>query len=160
TDRALQHSLTFAAIELADRAGTAAGLKSDNLQTRRAALVALDQMEGGQLDVQTVARELNATEATLKETAWWIASRHPEWSGSLAGTLRERLEAKSLTDAQRQEVVQQLARFAKSPAAQQMLAERLQDTSVSLEARRTVLKAMAQASLRDAPALWVTTLTQ
>ncbi len=158
-DRALGHSLTYALIEIADRAATAAGLASSDLRTRRAALVALDQMEGGQLDVQTVAKELGSADAGMKETAWWIASRHPEWGGALAGALRERLEVKSLTDVQRQEVVQQLARFAKSPAAQQMLAERLQDPSASADARRTVLRAMAQAALRDTPALWFTALT-
>jgi HEAT repeat protein len=48
-DRALEHSLIFALIEIGDPDGTAAGLKSPFLQTRRAALIALDQMENGKL---------------------------------------------------------------------------------------------------------------
>lgn len=46
-DRVLEHSLTYALIEIADPSGTAAGLQSQNVRTRRAALVALDQMEAG-----------------------------------------------------------------------------------------------------------------
>src|SRR5207244_3929127 len=103
--------------------------------------------------------ELGSAEPAMKETAWWIASRHPEWGAALAGTLGERLDAKSLGEKERQELVQQLARFARSAAAQQMLAERLQDPAASPEARRTVLRAMAQSGLRDTPPSWVAALT-
>ena len=50
TDRFLEHSLTFALIEIADREGTAAGLAEQEPLIRRAALTALDQMDGGGLE--------------------------------------------------------------------------------------------------------------
>jgi hypothetical protein len=126
-DRALEHSITYALIEIADRDGTAAGLKSSNLATRRAALIALDQMDHGKLDVQTVSAELTSPDARMKEAAWWIAGRHPEWGGALAGFLRDRLSAQSMTEAEGGELVQQLARFARTKPVQELLAERLQD---------------------------------
>ncbi|HZY88356.1 MAG TPA: PVC-type heme-binding CxxCH protein, partial [Gemmataceae bacterium] len=100
-DCVLGHSLTYALIELADREVTAAGLHDKNPLMRRAALVALDQMDGGSLDAKAVAAELNSREAVLKETAWWVVGRHPEWGGALAGFLRDRLAAKELTPAER-----------------------------------------------------------
>src|SRR5262249_30415082 len=96
-DRQLEHSLTFALIEIADREGTAAGLASKNIRIRRAALTALDQMEGGGLRPETVAAELTSSDPLLKETAAWIAGRHPDWGGALAGFLRDRLSAQNLT---------------------------------------------------------------
>jgi putative heme-binding domain-containing protein len=157
-DRALEHSLTFALIEIADRDGTAAGLKSANPLTRRAALVALDQMGGG-LQASMITADLSSADPGLKETAWWIASRHPEWGGELSGILRDRLAAK-LTPAERGELVRQLARFARVASVQEWLAERLRDTAAPREARRNVLQAMAQAGLRQTPAVWVADLTQ
>jgi putative membrane-bound dehydrogenase-like protein len=159
TDRALEHSLTYALTEIGDRAGAAAGLRSANALTRRAALTALDQMEGGRLDAATVARELTAADPKLKETAWWIAGRHPEWGGHLAGFLRARLAAKDLAATQREELVHQLARFAGAAPVRALLTERLRAPAASAEARRTVLRAMAEAGLKEAPAAWVMALT-
>src|SRR5205085_1653375 len=103
-DRALENSLTFALIEIADAKGTSRGLDSKNVLTRRAALVALDQMDGGGLEPRAVARELGSPHPVLKETASWIVGRHPEWGETLAGFLRERLDTKDLTAADREEL--------------------------------------------------------
>jgi putative membrane-bound dehydrogenase-like protein len=159
-DRVLDHSLTYALIEIGDREGTSAGLKSANPRTRRAALAALDQMEDGRLDADTVAKDLAAADPRLKETAWWIAGRHPEWGAALAGFLRDRLAAKHLSPAERDELVRQLARFAGARAVQDLLSKRLEDTQASAESRRSVLSAMAQSGLKEAPAAWVTALTR
>ena len=50
TDRILEHSLTYALIEIADPEGTSKGLESTDLRTKRLVLTALDQMEGGRLE--------------------------------------------------------------------------------------------------------------
>src|SRR5207249_2500445 len=99
-DRVLQHSITYALIEIGDREQTAKGLASANPNIRRTAVIALDQMDGGKLDPAVVAADLVSTNTRLKETAWWIASRHPEWGGQLAGILRDRLGQKNLTAAE------------------------------------------------------------
>jgi putative heme-binding domain-containing protein len=154
-DRVLEHSLTYALIEIDDPKGTAAGLRSANVLTRRAALTALDQMDGGGLEANAVAAELAAPDPRLKETAWWIAGRHPEWGGALAGFLRERLAAPDLGAGERDELVRRLARFAGSAPVQELLAERLRDPMVPREVRRTALRAMAQAGLKEAPRAWL-----
>jgi putative membrane-bound dehydrogenase-like protein len=159
-DRVLEHSLTYALIEIADRDGTAAGLKSTNALTRRAALTALDQMSDGRLGAATVASELASADPRLKETAWWIAGRHPDWGGALAGFLRDRLAARDLTPAERDELVRQLARFARATPVQELLAGRLSDATAPREVRRLVLRAMAQSGLKEAPHTWITGLTQ
>src|SRR5262249_10298414 len=56
-DRVLDHSLTYALIEIGDAEATAAGLKSPSAGTRRAALTALDQMEHGGLSSAAVVPE-------------------------------------------------------------------------------------------------------
>ena len=158
-DRVLEHSLTFALIEIADRDGTAAGLHSTNVATRRAALVALDQMDGGGLEPQSVAAELDAAYPRMKQTAWWIASRHPEWGAALAGILRDRLAKQTMTASQRDDLVRLLARFSRAKPVQDFLAERLCDSAAGRDTRRLVLRAMAQANLKEVPETWITGLT-
>jgi putative heme-binding domain-containing protein len=159
-DRVLQHAVTYALIEIGDAEGTAAGLQSRSAGTRRAALTALDQMEHGGLKAATVVAELASPDAALKETAWWVASHHPEWGGALAGFLRDRLTARGAPAAERAEWARQLARFARAPAVQELLAERLRDPASGPEVRRMVLRAMAQSGLKQAPAAWLAALTE
>jgi putative membrane-bound dehydrogenase-like protein len=159
-DRVYEHSVTYALIEIADRDGTAAGLHSPNALTHRAALVALDQMEGSKLTPDVVAADLNAKEPVLRETAVWIAGRHPEWGPALSGYLRGRLDARDLSAADREELTGQLARFAKSAGVQAMLAERLTDTAAPREVRKLVLRSMAQSGLKEAPEEWAVALTK
>jgi putative membrane-bound dehydrogenase-like protein len=158
SDRVLLHSLTFALIEIADPRGTAEGLKTADVATKRAVLMALDQMDGGALSPETITPYLVSSDPTLKETAVWIAGRHPEWGGALAGFLTERLTAKALSDAERVELQTQLARFARTPAIRDLLADRLRDASASPDVRKIVLSAMAQSGLKPVPDSWVEAL--
>jgi putative heme-binding domain-containing protein len=148
-DRVLEHSLTYALIEIGDRQSVAAGLKSDNPRVRRAALTALDQMPGGMIEPESFIRELTADDPALKETAWWIAGRHPEWGEQLVATLRERITAK-MTPAETEDLTNNLAKLAKSPAIQDFLAFRLTMPS----GRAIALRAMARANLHPPPIGW------
>src|SRR5205823_2930472 len=156
----LEHSVTYALIEIADAKGTARGLTSKEPLTRRAALVALDQMDGGGLDPQALARELAAPEPVLKETASWIVGHHPDWGGTLAGFLRHRLSMKDLSAADHEELVGLLARFARARPVQELLDERLRDAATPRQTRQTALKAMARSGLKEVPAGWVSGLTK
>jgi putative heme-binding domain-containing protein len=159
-DRVLDHSLTYALIQIGDREGTARGLKGPSPRVRRAALIALDQMEGGGLEPKAVAAELNARDAALRETAWWALGRHPEWGGALAGFLRARLAARDLSAAERDELASQLARFASGKEVQGLLAERLRELAASRAERQTVLRAMARSRLKTPPEPWLAALGQ
>ncbi len=159
TDRALEHSLTYALLEIADVKATAEGLRSKNPAVRRAALVALDGMKEGNLRPEMVTDSFSATEARLKETAWWIAGRHPDWASSVAGFLRERLAAAStLTPAGRDELAQHLTRFANGEAIQKMLADRLRDSTSDAATRQIALRAIARANLKETPPSWIDAL--
>jgi putative membrane-bound dehydrogenase-like protein len=164
-DRALENSLTYALIEIGDPKGTAAGLKSDDPRIRRAAMTALDQMDGGRLDAKLVTPELNADDPQLKETAWWIAGRHPEWAPAVTGFLRDRLIAVDaplaprLSSAAQEELVQHLTRFAGNEAIQKLLAEASFGTLARSKAQRIALRAMARANLKETPQDWMRKLS-
>jgi putative membrane-bound dehydrogenase-like protein len=151
-DRGMEHALIYALIEIGARDRVVEALKSQNQRQRRAALIALDQMENGKLEAATVAAELAATDPPMKRTAAWIIGRHPEWGPTLTGYLRDRLATKERTPAETDELVQQLARFARTPAVQELLSDQL--TSGSLNNRRAALQAIARAGLKQAPATW------
>jgi putative membrane-bound dehydrogenase-like protein len=93
-DRTLEHALIYALIEVGDATSTAAGLRSASPHVRRAALIALDQIDGGRLQPDTVTALLDSPDRLLNETAWWIAARHPDWGSSLVRYFEPRLTAR------------------------------------------------------------------
>lgn len=157
-DRYLEHSLIYALIEIADPAGTAVGLKSNSLRIRRAAMIALDQMENGGLQASTVVAELTSPDAAMKKTASWIVGRHPEWGDALAGYFDAQLKLKDLPAAERDELVGHLARSAKTSVIQKLLAEWLQPAATTPDSGRLVLRAMAQSGLKEMPEAWLSGL--
>ena len=157
-DRVLEHSLIYALIEIDDPAATASGLQAASPRTKRAALIALDQMDGGGLKSETVTSLLSSRDPALEETAWWIAGHHPEWGGALAGYFRRRLGQASLAAAEREELQAQLARFGANSAIQELLATTVTQAG-SMEARLSALRAMSQSRPKETPAAWIAALT-
>jgi putative membrane-bound dehydrogenase-like protein len=158
-DRVLEHSLTFALIELADRSATAAGLESPSSHTRRAALVALEQMTGGSLTSAAVVAELAAADLRLRDTAWWIAERHPEWDDALLKPLQREVRMTPRAEPERQRLVERIARFASRPATSAWIGAALGDDATPRDARLVLLRAVAIASSKQVPPAWIAALT-
>src|SRR5204862_81745 len=157
-DRGLDHAITYALIEIGDQAELAKGLKSSHPRVRRASLAALDQL-GAHLDVQELLPLLNHPDAALRDTARWIAGRHPQWAGELASFLNGQLHA-DLKEGERAELVELLARFAKEQFGQSLLAQTVRAADQSPAAARIALQAMVRAGLKEAPAAWGSALAQ
>ena len=166
-DRVLEHSLTYALIEIADPAATAASMQassssSSSSKARRVALIALDQMEGGGLTADGLLPLFDSPDPVLKTTAWWVAGHHPEWGSAVAGFLRKRLTSGPLTSAERQELEERLSQFGDNPAIQEMLAAAVEGATTT-EARLTALRAMAavpRARVKELPAVWMAPLVR
>ena len=158
-DRVGEHSVIYALIEIADAASARAGLASPDPRIRRAALIALDQMDGHPLKPEDATPLLISADPLLKETAVWIAGHRPDWGGSLAGFYRDRLSSASLAEKAVAELSSQLAPLARAPAIQALLADTLR-AGPSPQARRAALGAMVAAALKDTPARWFAELAR
>ncbi|MFO1499760.1 MAG: PVC-type heme-binding CxxCH protein [Verrucomicrobiota bacterium] len=155
-DRILEHSLTYALIEIRDAAGLRTALAQKDLPppARRAGLIALDQMDGGGVPLDWITPLITSPEPTLKETASWILGLHPEWASQLAGFFRERLKEQALAAVDRAELVRLLSRFARDRGIQQLLGQVAGDSSLPDASRAAALQAMTRSNLKEAPAEW------
>jgi putative membrane-bound dehydrogenase-like protein len=157
-DAVLEHSIIFALIELADPAGTRLGLSHREPAAQRAALIALDQMDGGKLVSADVVRFLGAPDERLRAAAHWILGRHPEWGGELAGWFRQQLTTGNSGLVAALEA--QLHMLTRAAAGQTLLADAVTEPGFADSTRQAALGAVAQAGLKQAPAAWKTaTLT-
>lgn len=157
--RIREHSLIYALIEIAAPQATAPLLASSDVITRRAALVALDQMDGGGLKPDQVIPLLEHEHATLRLTAAWIVGHHPEWGEALVAYFQKRLASPPSTAEEQRDLVAQLARLAKSPAIQQLLVDALRSAQQPA-ARELALRAMSDAGLTATPPAWLDALAQ
>ncbi len=154
-DRALDHALTYALIEIGDAKATALAARCPTPRVRRAVLAALENIPNSGLDAKTVLAALDAPDAALRETAWWIAGRHPQWGDQLAGYFKEKLKtADKLKPAERDELADRMTKFAKSDAVQKVLGEAVGNPDSALMA----LRAMARSGLKEMPEAWRTGL--
>ncbi|MGO8696640.1 MAG: PVC-type heme-binding CxxCH protein [Limisphaerales bacterium] len=153
--RILEHSIIFALMEIADGAATAEGLGSENPRVRRVALIAMDQMRKGHLDVKAVVPLLDSKNPVLKDTANWIVGRHTDWGEALAGFFQNRLKTPDLSAAEATGLQAQLSPFAKDPAIGQLLANVLAEGQSTTRARLVVLRVMAKAASKPLPDAWL-----
>ena len=153
-DRALEHSVTYALIEIADPTSTATGLQASSSRAKRIALIALDQMDGGGLKPEAVLSLFSSPDPLLKETAWWIAGHHQDWGGALAAFFKTELSSTRLNATERDDLQQKLVQFGENRAIQDLLGTMV-DGAVSKDDRLIALRAMAKSRAKEMPASWL-----
>ena len=150
-DEVLTHSLVYALIEIADAPSTRSGLAAADPRTRRAAMIALDQMRPAALTPDAILSRLSSTDPLISEAAEWIATRHPEWGGRLAGYLAGELARYRGEDPS--DLAARINRFAGDPAVQDVLA-RTARGSQPRPVRELALESMAKALVEEPPEGW------
>lgn len=151
-DRFLEHAQIYALIAIADRAATVKGLADTSPRARRAALIALDQMDGGNLTREMVFPLLESDDAALQNTALTLVSARPDWADGVDRLLRRWLGARDLPDSRRDLLQTALLAFCKNPVIQQAVADALKEDSTSVSVRLLLLETLGQAPLEKLPA--------
>ena len=144
-DRALEHSIVAALIEIDDRFLMRAALKSGSVAVQRVALIALDQVHDPELKPGDLAKWLRSDAPELRSAAQWVAGRHPEWSAVLLDFYRGQIESSP----------EMLAALASDGSIQKLLAFAACESGA---AKTGALRAMAAASLREQPETWIDAL--
>lgn len=152
-DRQLDHALTYALIEIGAANPTARGLADPSPRVRRATLAALENMPNG-ITATAVFGELDAKDAVLRETAWWIAGRHPQWGTDLAGYFKDKLtRIDKLTPPEQDDLVGRAVPFLKTDAVRKAVGNALAGTTDSA-GQRAILRGLSRSGLKAFPAEW------
>ena len=150
-DRFLEHSLIYALVEIAHPASTRKGLESASAETQRAALIALDQMDGGGLEPATVVAFLRSDNAANRESASRVLSRRPGWREVAGEALRGELESALKKPAKVELLFRHLHG---NPALQDLLDTAISSDGLSGPSRDILLSTLASNPLPSPPAAW------
>ncbi len=157
-DWATVHALTDALISIGATEPTLAGLQVSVPVVRRSALMALEQIDPAAVPVRAALEALRMPDPDCREAAQWVVARHPEWGPELVASFAERLQSDQLTPAEGQELTQQVASLAASPAVQEMLGRLLTGATGTASVSDRVLAALRASQLKAAPAAWIAAL--
>ncbi len=157
-DRVLDHSVTYALIEINHPESTASGLQAPAPRSRRAALIALDQMDRHTLQAASVVPLLDSPDSVLKETAWWVAGHHPEWGDPLAEFFASHLARASA--AERDDLQQKFVQFGDNTAIQRLMADMVNRASGKQGrlAALAVMSTVARTRVKSFPPAWIAPL--
>jgi putative heme-binding domain-containing protein len=154
SDCILEHAIIYALIEIDDSGATLHGLRSASSRVRRAALVALDQMEGGTLTRELVEPLLFGDDPELLEAIVDVASRRTGWGDLVADILRDWLLAPEFTQARATMLRENLYRLRREAACQAAMADVLSRRETSAEARVLLMKVMIDSGFGEFPSVW------
>ncbi|RIK81738.1 MAG: dehydrogenase [Planctomycetota bacterium] len=153
-DRAQEHSRIYAAIESMNTEAATSALSSGDAFERRAALFALDGMDGQRLTIDALLPHLSSDSQLVRDAAWSIAERNSEWADRLAALLDGQLRSVGQDDERAKQLADRIAHLAQAAKIQAMLAKVVADANHSAPVRQTALAAMAHARLPQLPDAW------
>ncbi len=157
-DRFLEHALIFALIRIGDQPNTLRGLEIASSPVKRGALIALDQMDGGQLTPETVTPYLAPGDPLMEQTALWVIGHHGDWGSAMVEFFRQWIGQKDLDDARREELKRQLLAFTGDQDVQALIGTAVADGRTPVATRLALLEVMAQAPLGKLPRAWMAPL--
>ncbi len=154
-DRFLEHALIYALIEIDHRDATLAGLEHDSPAVRRGALIALDQMDSGQLTQQIVGSLLDTSDEALQQAALDVISRHEGWGQQIIGLLQGWMNDDRPLGDRTATARGVLLAFQHDDAVQQLVAQGLRADNA--ERQQLMLEVLARsefADIQQVPASW------
>jgi putative membrane-bound dehydrogenase-like protein len=161
-DRFVEHSVTYALLEIAAPQDLREWLGQDPQLTQleprsvRAALLALEQLPEGGLTVDPILHLLRRDDEVSRETALWIARRHPDWGGDMAAQLGQMLQREGdlADEPARARLRKLLIGLSRSPQVQQLLGELVVAETTPSLGRSVILQAMRDSGLKPLPETW------
>lgn len=153
-DRVWEHSLIYAAIELNDADAIRQFITHEEPTVRRAALIALDQMDGDQLQAADVQNILVSENSLLNDVAWWIAEQHSDWGDAVVGAFQTELQSKPQDLGVLKRLSTRLIRFGASEPVRKLMADSLSASDLGSPFNLALIDAMANSGQSPMPDLW------
>lgn len=153
-DRFVEHSIIYSLITLRTSQPLILALGDKRPGVRKAARIALDQMDNSPLRREQVLPALDDSDLELRRSALWIASRHPDWAGDVLKLVKERLRKGEFPPEEAEAVRQMLVSFCGNADSQRIISELLGDPAADPRQQLFLLDTIDQCGVKDFPAVW------
>ena len=153
TDRFIEHAIIYSLITLNQPDLVKKGLTDPSDEVKKAALVALDQMQSRPLKPEQVTTFLTSKNSTLESTARWVVSHHPEWAENMITYLQKQLDKPGWNADDKRQLKDILVSFCGDVSMQQFILRQM--AGASLEKKLFMLDAMSACNIKEVPSSWI-----
>jgi putative heme-binding domain-containing protein len=153
-DRYVEHSIIFSLITLNQPDKLNAALSAPQPKVRKAALIALDQVDNSPIQSKQAVPLLSTKDKELRTAAIFVTSHHPDWAGDVLQFLNERLHDPTFGGAEAEPVRDALVAFAGNAATQKLIGELLHDRSLGSKQLNFLLDTLDVLPLKQFPPTW------
>lgn len=154
SDRFLDHALILALIRIDDREQTVVGLSDPSPEVRRGALIALDQMDQGQLSQNDVTSALATDNVRVQNAALDVIARHSGWANQITQVSKKWLADPELSEDRRSALRGVLLTFISDDSVQELVAHSLAHKETPKWTRLLLLDVIARSDLNSLPHSW------
>src|SRR5262249_13793390 len=143
-----------------------AALKRPQPRIRKAALIALDQMDDSPVAQRHATPFLNDGDAELRRSALWVISRHSnganraDWAGAALSFLRGQLRAPKFDASEAEPLREARLPFAADQQAQNLVAESLDNRALGVDRQLFLLETIDRCPLKQLPESWAQSLAR
>ena len=159
-DRFVEHSIIYSLIQLKASAPLMPLLSKADSRTRKAALIALDQMDASPLGVAQVLPLIADADDELRRAALWVASRHPTWAAPLTQALDARLRSPGFSAKEAEAMADAMTAFCGEPSMKQAMTKSLGDPALDQRRQLFLLDTAESCSSKAFPAEWTPSLAK
>jgi putative membrane-bound dehydrogenase-like protein len=157
-DRYVEHSVIYSLIELNQPDKLSVALTAPQPKVRKAALIALDQVEHSPLQPAQAVPLLNSKDKDLRTAAIFVTSHHPDWAGQVVEFLSQRLHDPTFGGAEGSAVRDAFVAFAADAGAQKLVGDLLRDRSLGPKQLTFLLDTLDALPLKQFPEPWIPSL--
>ena len=159
-DRFVEHSVIYSLIHLKQSAPLVAKLGAAQPAVRKAALIALDQMDGSPLRVEQLVPFLHEQDGDLRQTALWVASRRPQWGARLTQVLEARFRSPQFPAAEADSVADAIGAFCPDANMKAAIGKALGDPALDADRQVFLIRAAEKCSSKEFPKDWTAGLVR
>jgi putative membrane-bound dehydrogenase-like protein len=154
-DRFVEHAIIYSLITLRSPEPLVQALADTSANIRKAALTALDQMDGSPLKKNQLVPFLNSNDRQLQQTGIWVALHHLDWADIVVGFLKENLNSKGLTAEQESSMSNLMIKFSPNTQIQGFITAQLDNKNLALSKKLLLIDVINHADVRKLPDAWV-----
>jgi putative membrane-bound dehydrogenase-like protein len=154
-DRFVEHAIIYSLITLKKAEPLVPALNDSSINMRKAALVALDQMDGSPLQKNQLAAFLSDANKAIKNTGIWVALHHPEWSDIVVGFLRAQLNNTVLSHEELLTLRELMVAFSNDKHLQNFIGAHLENSGTPVAKKIFLMEVMGRSAVQNLPMSWV-----
>ncbi len=155
SDRFVEHAIIYALINLKNPSPLIDALTHSSSYVRKAAVIALDQMDGSPLHKENLIPFLASEDPQLRNTGIWVASHHPDWADIVIDFIQNRLSKADLSSIDAAPVRDLMITFSGNKQLQNFVSAQLGNVATSAGRKALLIDVIGHSSVKEIPGVWV-----